>query len=440
VRKSAADVTLQVVPRGDGVVTSGANSCDDNEEPGECKWTFPSGTTVTLTAKPDSGETFSRWSSPDCPGTTTTCQVTVDEDTTIVALFGRLTLRVETSGRESDDFITIDPGGLRCPTVCEPRFAPGTSVKLTVTTKAPSTFTSFPYGCESTSANTCTLTVFDDGQQVGVKFNNSPGPVADAVVNVKVKVRKAGDGAGRVTAGGLDCGGTCTASFPYGTLVSFAASADQGSLFGGWGGICANDKDPTCRLPIGAITLVRPRFVRDAAPGAPGTPSVTAATASSVTVTWTAATDDVGVKGYDVFVGAATSPRLTTTATTATIDGLQCGRTYAISIEATDATGNRSPRATVQAATVPCALRVKLVSAKVSRAQLVCRFSSSARASGSASLVVRGKVAVRKKVSARAGINTVVFRLPRSAHGVRVGVVMRLGSPARTFSWSVRVR
>jgi chitodextrinase len=157
-------------------------------------------------------------------------------------------------------------------------------------------------------------------------------------------------------------------------------------------------------------------------------------------VTWTAATDDVGVKGYEVFVGAGTSPRLTTTATTATIDGLQCGRTYAISVEATDATGNRSPRATVQAATVACPLRVKLVSAKVSGAQLVCRFSSSARASGSASLVVRGKVAVRKKVSARAGVNTVVFRLPRSAHGVRVGVVMRLGSPARTYSWSFRVR
>jgi hypothetical protein len=282
--------------------------------------------------------------------------------------------------------------------------------------------------------------VFDDGQQVGVRFNNQPGPVADAVVNVKVKVRKAGDGAGRVTAGGLDCGGTCTASFPYGTLVSFAASADQGSLFGGWGGICANDKDPTCRLPIGAITLLRPRFVRDAGPSAPGSPYVAAATATSVTVTWTAATDDVGVRGYDVFVGSATSPRLTTTATTARIDGLECGHAYAISIEATDAGGNRSPRATVQAPTVACALRVKLVSVKVAGAQLVCRFSASARTSGSASLVVRGKLAVRKKISARAGVNTVVFRLPRSAHGVRVGIVMRLGRPARTYSWTVRVR
>jgi hypothetical protein len=439
-RTAAADVTLQVVPRGDGVVTSGANTCDKNEEPGECKWTFPAGTTVTLTAKPDAGETFSRWSSPDCPATTTTCQVTLDEDTTIVALFGRLTLRVETSGRENDDFITIDPGGLRCPSVCEPRFAPGTTVKLTVTTKAPSTFTSFPYGCESTSANTCTLTVLDDGQQVGVKFNNQAGPVADAVVNVKVRVKKSGDGAGTVTAGTLNCGGTCTASFPYGTLVSFAATSEKGSLFGGWGGVCANDKDPSCRLPIGAITLVRPRFVRDAAPTSPGTPSVTSATATSVTVTWTAATDDVGVKGYDVFVGDATSPRLTTATTTATIDGLQCGRTYSVGVEATDATGNRSPRATVQAATVACPLRVKLIGAKVAGAQLVCRYSSSARASGSASLVVRGKVATKKKITARAGVNALAFKLPRSAHGVRVGVVLRLGSPARTYSWSIRVR
>jgi hypothetical protein len=440
VRTAAADVTLQVVPRGDGVVTSGDKSCDQNEEPGECTWTFPAGTIVTLTAKPNAGETFSRWSSPDCPATSTTCQITLDGDETIVALFGRLTLEVQTSGREEDDFITIDPGGLRCPSVCQPQFAPGTSVKLTVTTKAPSTFTSFPYGCESTSANTCTLTVFDDGQQVGVKFNNQPGPSADAVVNVKVRVKKSGEGTGTVTAGALNCGATCTASYPYGTLVSFAATSDKGSLFGGWGGVCANDKDPSCRLPVGAITLLRPRFVRDAAPSAPGTLSVAAKTATSVTVTWAAATDDVGVKGYDVFVGDATSPRLSTAATTATIDGLQCGRTYAVGIEATDVTGNRSPRATIEAATVACPLRVKLIGGKVAGAQLVCRFSSSARASGSASLVVRGKVAVRKKVTARGGVNTIAFRLPRSAHGVRVGVVLRLGSPARTYSWSFRVR
>ena len=419
-------------------MTSGDKTCSQSKEPGECKWTFPSGTTLTLTAKPSAGETFSRWSVPDCPASTTTCQIALDEDTTVAALFGRLTLRVETSGNEPDDFITIDPGGLRCPSVCEPRFAPGTSVKLTVTTKAPSTFTSFPYGCESTSGNTCTLTVYDDGQQVGVKFNNQPGPVADAVVQVKVRVKKAGDGAGTVTAGALNCGTTCTASFPFGTLVSFAATTERGSLFGGWGGVCANDKDTTCRLPIGAITLIRPRFVRDAAPSAPGTPSVTAATATSLTVTWAAATDDVGVKEYEVFVGDAS--RLTTTSTTATVGGLQCGKSYAISVEATDTAGNRSPRATVQAATLACQLRVKLIAGKVVGGRLVCRFTASARAGGTASLVVRGRVSARKKIAVRAGVNTVSFLLPRAAHGRRVSIVMRIGTPARTYSWSFRIR
>jgi Divergent InlB B-repeat domain/Fibronectin type III domain len=443
-RTAEANVTLQVVPRGPGKVTSGANECTRNVE-GEgaaCSWSYPSGTTVVLTATPDAGETFSRWSTSECPGTGT-CQLTLDADTSIVALFGRLTLRVQTSGDQEGDFITIDPGGLRCPPTCSPRFATGTVVTLTVTTKAPSTFTSFPYGCESVSGSTCRLTLLDNGQQVGAKFNNQPGPVADAVVKVTVKVKKDGDGDGLVTATGLSCGDTCSASFPYGTLVPFQASAVGASLFRGWGGICANDADTRCTLPIGPITLLRPRFVRDAAPSAPGTPAVASRTATSVSLTWTAATDDVGVKQYDVLVSGGAAPAVSTASTSATVTGLACGKTYAVEVRATDTAGHQSPPATAQVQTAPCVLRVTLVRGGVTGRQLVCRYRVNVRATGSAALVVAGKVAARKRVTARAGMNAVAFRLPPAAHGRRVGVVMRLaasGGPPRTSSWSFQVR
>jgi hypothetical protein len=390
-RSAQADVTLQVVPRGLGRVVSGVNSCLNHEEPGDCTWTYMAGTTVVLTATPDPGETFVRWSTPDCPGTGD-CRVTLDADTTVVALFGRLRLNVDTSGMGDADFITIDPGGLRCPPTCDPRFAPGTQVTLTVTTVAPSVFTSFPYGCESANGNKCTLTMNDDGQQVGVKFNNAQGPVAGDVVEVKVRVTKGGDGAGTVSAGTVDCGNTCTGKFSYGTLVTFAASASGGSYFGGWGGICADDKNARCTLPIGPITQIRPRFARDAAPSTPGAVSVTAATQTSVTLAWPGSTDDVALKGYDVYVDPATSPRVSVTTPTATIDGLACGTTYSVAVEAVDAQGNRSARVTGSVATAKCPLRVTLVAApKVDgRNRVVCRVRSSVATRGVASVLVRG--------------------------------------------------
>src|SRR5439155_16842730 len=132
-------------------------------------------------------------------------------------------------------------------------------------------------------------------QSVGVKFNGSQGPQQPDVVKVAVSVRKTGDGVGRVTATGLDCGGVCSASFPYGAVARFAAAPNAGSLFAGWGGICASDSDPRCTLPIGPITLIRPKFVKDTPPSAPGA-LTSSSTETSITLNWGASRDDIGVK------------------------------------------------------------------------------------------------------------------------------------------------
>jgi poly(3-hydroxybutyrate) depolymerase len=63
----------------------------------------------------------------------------------------------------------------------------------------------------------------------------------DDATSYALNVTKAGTGTGTVTstAGGIDCGTTCTASFASGTDVTLSASADTGSAFGGWGGACS---------------------------------------------------------------------------------------------------------------------------------------------------------------------------------------------------------
>ncbi|ANB10239.1 beta-mannosidase [Streptomyces ambofaciens] len=90
------------------------------------------------------------------------------------------------------------------------------------------------------------------------------------------------------------------------------------------------------------------------APTAPGTPAATAVTDTSVTLGWTAATDDVGVTGYDVVRVAAggETPAVASTTSTATVTGLTPDTAYTFAVYARDAAGNRSARsATVDVTT-----------------------------------------------------------------------------------------
>ncbi|MEU0071899.1 cellulase family glycosylhydrolase [Streptomyces sp. NPDC006332] len=90
------------------------------------------------------------------------------------------------------------------------------------------------------------------------------------------------------------------------------------------------------------------------APTAPGTPAASAVTATSAALTWAAATDDVGVTGYDVVrVGGATETKVASSTTTSvTVTGLTAGTAYTFAVYARDAAGNRSARsATVNVTT-----------------------------------------------------------------------------------------
>ncbi|MDQ1034228.1 mannan endo-1,4-beta-mannosidase [Streptomyces sp. V3I8] len=89
------------------------------------------------------------------------------------------------------------------------------------------------------------------------------------------------------------------------------------------------------------------------APTTPGTPAASAVAATSVTLTWTAATDNVGVTGYDVVrVGTSESTVAASTMNTATVTGLTANTAYTFAVYARDAAGNRSARsATVNVTT-----------------------------------------------------------------------------------------
>ncbi len=143
------------------------------------------------------------------------------------------------------------------------------------------------------------------------------------------------------TLGGLLCGSAAvfevewlnaagTAS-PRASLVASTAACPAGGGGGGGGGASADVVPPAAPLALAA--------------GAVST--------TSVTVSWPAATDNVGVAGYELFrAGAAAG---STAATSYTFSGLSCGLTYALGVRAFDAAGNRSAQTTLNASTATCA-------------------------------------------------------------------------------------
>ncbi|MFF3000201.1 glycosyl hydrolase family 18 protein [Streptomyces sp. NPDC057950] len=79
----------------------------------------------------------------------------------------------------------------------------------------------------------------------------------------------------------------------------------------------------------------------DNPPSAPGTPTTSSLTDTSVKLSWSAATDDKGVKNYDVLRGGAKVA--TVTGTTYTDTGLTAGTDYSYTVQARDTTDQTGP-------------------------------------------------------------------------------------------------
>jgi YD repeat-containing protein len=74
------------------------------------------------------------------------------------------------------------------------------------------------------------------------------------------------------------------------------------------------------------------------APSAPGTPSFSSITGTSVVVSWSAATDNVGVTGYQYSINGGSS--WVTATSGVSITGLTNGTSYTVQVRARDAAGN----------------------------------------------------------------------------------------------------
>jgi hypothetical protein len=445
-RASAAgeQVTLQIAPRGDGTVSASPvgvdqagqavpNPCDENHDANSCTALYPAGTTVVLTAKPDAvaGNSFSGWSTPDCPGTGT-CTVKLDDKvTTVVATFSPLDLEVVLSN-ESKGHVTSAPAGIDCPNKCTAKFPAGSTVMLTATGTTGHTFRAWKPGCEPETAATCTIVVNDQPTAAGVAFDADSLPIVPSTIDVQLSVRKGGSGAGKVSSGRIDCGGTCSGSFGFNTLLTLLAEPDGTSVFGGWGGVCAAGKT-SCTIPVGPITNLRVVFDKDATPpSAPGGLVVQGRSRTSLALGWSPATDNLGVTGYRVYLNDAAAGDAS--APGHSFEGLACGRSYVLGVDAVDLAGNRSAKATLTAATAICSLAARLAGVAVKGGNVVVMLRVSIPTRARVGLWRGSKRLAEATFPVKPGTNVLRLRVPagRSGrHTLRIAVTNPNGAAIR---------
>lgn len=220
---------LTVVKSGNGRGTVSSEqtgiACGSN-----CAETFSHGEVVILEATPDADSAFAGWSGP-CTGTGA-CNVTMDAAKSVTAQF---TLKVIplTVTMDGQGTITSGPAGINCVGDCVQSYNPGALVNLVARPEIGWTFTGWGGACSGTGA--CAVTM---DQVTSVTATFTPSTYA-------LTVTKTGTGRGTVTSNGdeIACGGRCSSVRPHGDTVTLTATAEEGSVFTGWKGVCTGIDD-----------------------------------------------------------------------------------------------------------------------------------------------------------------------------------------------------
>src|SRR5438094_516839 len=115
--------------------------------------------------------------------------------------------------------------------------------------------------------------------------------------------------------------------------------------------VAAFDAAGNASAPSAPLSVTTPPLADTTAPTTPSGVAASALTSSSLTLSWSPATDNVGVTGYRVYRNGtlAASP----SGTSASITGLSAATTYSFTVSAVDAAGNASALSAPLSATTP---------------------------------------------------------------------------------------
>jgi hypothetical protein len=148
-------LTVAKAGSGSGTVTGPGISCGT-----DCRQAYADSTSVTLAATPAANSTFAGWSGA-CTGVGS-CVVTMSAARFVIATFGLLTppTRFLTVAKAGSGSGTVTGPGISCGSDCSEGYADGTTVALTATRAANSTFAGWSGACSGTGS--CVVTMSAD--------------------------------------------------------------------------------------------------------------------------------------------------------------------------------------------------------------------------------------------------------------------------------------
>ncbi len=243
------DVTVTRAGAGMGTVTGNGLACGAT-----CTVNVEHGTMISLAAAPGTLSVFAGWGGA-CSGNAA-CIVTVTGTTAITANFAldNLTLFV-TRGGNGTGTVTSAPAGINCDADCSETYVANQMITLTAAPATGSTFTGWSGGnCTGTATCTVTMTA---AITVTATFT---------LTTQALTVTRAGNGMGAVTStpAGIACGGDCSDSYNYNTMVALTASPSTGSTFSGWSGACTGTG--ACTVTMTQARAVTATFTLDVHP------------------------------------------------------------------------------------------------------------------------------------------------------------------------------
>jgi hypothetical protein len=234
---------------GTGTVTSSPAGIECG---GTCQASFTRGTAVTLTAVSGANTEAASWSG--CDSTSEgKCKVTMSAAKAVTATFSleKHQLTVAKAGAGTGT-VTSSPAGIACGGACAAGFDHGATVTLTGSPGAGSLAVQWA-GCTSVDAENRCLVAMSAAKSVTATFK---------LPQLQLTVAKNGSGLGTVTSSpaGIECGGTCLASYEQGTSVTLTATPGANSQPAQWAGCDSVNAEGKCLVTMGAARSVTATF------------------------------------------------------------------------------------------------------------------------------------------------------------------------------------
>ena len=175
---------------------------------------------------------------------------------------GTFTLQIAKNGAGSGT-VTSSPSGISCGTTCSRSFSGGTTVTLTAVPASGSVFAGWSGG-GCTGTGSCAVQI-NDNITVTASFETSastppPPPPSGTFTLTVSKIQNGGTGTVTSSPAGIDCGATCTASFPSGAAMTLFASPTSGRFANWTAGPCAGSTNPSCAFTMAADTTATASF------------------------------------------------------------------------------------------------------------------------------------------------------------------------------------